>query len=392
MKSSLLTIMKKEFARFFGDKRMVFTTILMPGLIIYIMYSFMGSGFSQMYETEEDYAYDVRTVDLPQSMAMLKDIDDIDLQEADRDDIDAVKTEIKNETADILVVFPEDFDEKVAMYDVTTAAEAAPNIEIYYNSAAVNSGSAYQMMIAIFDQVEASMVNKFDIDAGEGDYDLASEEDMTTMIFAMILPMLVMVFLFSGCLAISSESIAGEKERGTIATLLVTPMKRSELALGKMLSLSVIGLLSGCSSFIGTMLSLPKIVGSEMGEMRITYSAADYLLLLVVILSTTIIIVGAISVISAFAKTVKEAATYVSPLMILVVVISLTSMMGGGTESPWYLFLIPLYNSVQCMTGIFSMDYGVLSIGLTVVSNVVYSGILVAALTKMFDSERIMYT
>lgn len=329
MKSSLLTIMKKEFARFFGDKRMVFTTILMPGLIIYIMYSFMGSGFSQMYETEEDYAYDVRTVDLPQSMAMLKDIDDIDLQEADRDDIDAVKTEIKNETADILVVFPEDFDEKVAMYDVTTAAEAAPNIEIYYNSAAVNSGSAYQMMVAIFDQVEASMVNKFDIDAGEGDYDLASEEDMTTMIFAMILPMLVMVFLFSGCLAISSESIAGEKERGTIATLLVTPMKRSELALGKMLSLSVIGLLSGCSSFIGTMLSLPKIVGSEMGEMRITYSAADYLLLLVVILSTTIIIVGAISVISAFAKTVKEAATYVSPLMILVVVISLTSMMGG---------------------------------------------------------------
>ena len=41
MKKDMLTIMKKEFARFFGDKRMVFTTVLMPGLMIYILYTFM---------------------------------------------------------------------------------------------------------------------------------------------------------------------------------------------------------------------------------------------------------------------------------------------------------------------------------------------------------------
>ena len=49
MKSDLLTIIKKELARFFGDKRMLLA-VLMPGVLIYVMYSFMGSGMSQIYK------------------------------------------------------------------------------------------------------------------------------------------------------------------------------------------------------------------------------------------------------------------------------------------------------------------------------------------------------
>ena len=66
-----------------------------------------------------------------------------------------------------------------------------------------------------------------------------------------MMPLLILVFLFSGCMAIAPESIAGEKERGTIATILVTPIRRSELALGKIFSLSIIALLSGLSSTVG---------------------------------------------------------------------------------------------------------------------------------------------
>ena len=74
------------------------------------------------------------------------------------------------------------------------------------------------------------MANKFDINAGEEAYDCATKEDVVGQIFSMMLPMLMMIFLFSGCMAVAPESIAGEKERGTNATLLVTPMKRSSLA------------------------------------------------------------------------------------------------------------------------------------------------------------------
>ncbi len=392
MKRNFITIMKKEFARFFGDKRMVFTTILMPGILIYVMYSFMGTGFASINHPDEDHVYEVRTLNCPKSFAFLKEDETMEVEEIQANEMKDVKDSIETEELDVLLVFPEQFDEKVAAYDVTQATEAAPNVAIYYNSTNVNSSAAYSILFGMFDQMEASMVNKFDVNMGEESYDLATEEDVTAMIFSTLLPMLVMIFLFSGCMSIALESIAGEKERGTIATLLVSPMKRNHLAFGKIVSLSMIGLLSGCSSFLGTMLSLPKLMSGNMENMSIGYKTVDYMMLLVIILVTTLIIVGLISVISAFAKSVKEAGTMTTPLMILVMLISITSMVGEGAQTAWYLYLIPVYNSVQCMTGIFSMDYSVLPIIITIVSNLVYSGLLVGVLTKMFNSERIMYT
>ena len=67
MKNNILTIMKKEFARFFKDKRMVLTTIFMPGILIYVMYTFMGDGMATLYTSEEDYVPQVCAVNLPES-------------------------------------------------------------------------------------------------------------------------------------------------------------------------------------------------------------------------------------------------------------------------------------------------------------------------------------
>ena len=68
MRNGILTIMKKELARFFGDKRMAFTTILLPGLMIYFMYNFMGSAIGDMVKVDETYKYSVNVVNLPESV------------------------------------------------------------------------------------------------------------------------------------------------------------------------------------------------------------------------------------------------------------------------------------------------------------------------------------
>ena len=392
MKSDLLTIIKKEFARFFGDKRMVFTA-LMPGLLIYALYSFMGDGMSQMYEPDEDYVYEINVVNMPQSLTFLEEVEEIELTKIEEKDTAAVKEAIKEDEADILVVFPENFDLDMLTYDVMTSTTPAPNVEIYYNSANTESSGAYSIMKEVLNGFEQSLANKFDICQGDKDYDLATEEDISAMIISMMMPMLVLMMLFTGCLSVAAESIAGEKERGTIATLLVTPMKRSDLALGKMISLSVFGLLSGLSSFVGIMLSLPNLMGgSGLEEMKFGYTVSDYAVLLVVIITTTLLIVGMISIISAYAKSVKEASSMASPLMILVSLIGVTNMMSKGMPVELYWYLIPIYNTVQCISGVFSMDYQILPVIITCVANAVYSGILVVVLTKMFDSERIMYT
>ena len=200
-----------------------------------------------------------------------------------------------------------------------------------------------------------------------------------------------MTFLYSGSVAVAPESIAGEKERGTIATLLVTPMKRSHLALGKIISLSFIALLSGCSSFVGVMLSMPKMMAATENVNTAVYQAKDYVMLLLVVLSTVLLIVAAISVISALSKSVKEAGTAVAPLMILIMLVSISTFVNSSAvEAPvWYL--IPFYNSVQVFGGIFSFTVLQTNVGITVVANLVYALLLTGVLTKLFNSEKIMY-
>ena len=392
MKSDLITIIKKEFARFFGDKRMVLTA-LMPGVLIYAMYSFMGDGMSQMYEPEDNYVYEINVVNMPQTLAFLDEIEDVEVTKIEAKDADAVKDAIREDEADILVVFPENFDAEMLAYDVMTATTPAPNVEIYYNSANTESSGAYGMLREILNGFEQSLANKFDICQGDEEYDLATDEDISAMIISMMMPMLILMMLFSGCLSASVESIAGEKERGTIATLLITPMKRSDLALGKMISLSTFGLISGLSSFLGIMLSLPKLMGgSGLDEVKFGYSVADYAVLFAVIITTTLVIVGMISVVSAYAKSVKEASSLASPLMILVSLVGVTNMMSNGMPTELYWYLVPIYNTVQCISGVFSMDYQMLPVIITCLANMVYSGVLVVVLTKMFGSERIMYT
>jgi len=392
MKSDLITIIKKELARFFGDRRMIITAIL-PGILIYVLYSFMGSGMSELYTTDESYVYDVNVVNMPETMAFLTEIEGLEVQTVEESEAVAIKDDIKEDNADLLVVFPKDFDTTMINYDIATATDAAPNVEIFYNSASTESSGAYAIVMEVLDQFEQSMANKFDVCRGEAEYDLATEEDISAMIISMIMPMLIMMMLFSGCLSASVESIAGEKERGTIATLLVTPMKRRDLALGKVISLSVIGLISGLSSFIGIMLSLPNLMsGSGLEGMSFGYTVADYAGLLLVIMATTLIFVGAISILSAFAKSVKEATTMVTPLMLVVTLTGITNMMSNGAPKEWFWYLIPVYNTVQCINGVFSMDYQMISVIITIVANIIYAGIFVVVLTKMFNSEKIMYT
>ena len=203
-------------------------------------------------------------------------------------------------------MFPENFDAEVAAYQPASGG-SAPNVEIYYNTTSPESQNTYMMMTRLLDSYESSLANKFDVNSGDAKYDLASEKDTTGSVFAMLLPMLLMIFLFSGCMAVAPESIAGEKERGTIATMLITPVKRSDLAIGKIMALAMIALLSGISSATGTILSLPKLMGDASGQVNANfYGIQDYLMLGVVILSTVLLLITTISLVSAFAKRSKK--------------------------------------------------------------------------------------
>ena len=384
MRSPVLTIFKKELARFFGDRRMALTTILLPGLMIYVLYTFMGNALSSQFSVEDTYRPTAVVENLPDSLsAALSQALEIQ-EEAEPMEL------VRNQKLDLYIRFPAGFDEAVAAYDMASR-KAAPQVEVYYNSAAATSGDGYNLVLEILNQYESSLVNKFHVN-WNGIYDLATQEDATGSIFSSMMPMLLLIFLFSGCMAVAPESIAGEKERGTIATLLITPTKRGSIALGKIMALSVISLLSGASSAIGTTLSLPKLMGAASEQLTVTYGVGDYALLGVVILSTVLLLITLISIVSAFAKSVKEAQTYVTPLMIVVILVGVTAMFGGGAKTELCYYLIPVYNSVQCMVGIFAFSASPVLILTAVAANLAVTGLGVFLLTRMFNSEGIMFS
>lgn len=395
MFKNIITIMKKEFSRFFKDKRMVISCLILPGAMIFIMYSLMGNVFSSIANVDESHKYSIYTINAPSFVTTLLDTSEVsyDMQEITAEEVESKKALLQDSKIDLIVIFPVDFEHLIAEYNPSLGV-AAPNVEMYYNSSKVESQTIFRMLTEILNGYESSISNKFDINNQESPADVAKESDIMGMMMSTMLPFLLIIFLFSGCMSLAPEAIAGEKERGTMATLLVTPIKRSQLAIGKILSLSVLSVLCALSSFLGTIISLPKLMGGVMpGEVSANiYGFGDYVSLLLIIISTVFVIITVLSLVSALANSIKEANTYIMPLMLIVMLIGLSSMFSQDSAISLGLFLVPIYNSVMAMSKIMSFANNAAMVALTVISNIVISGIGVFVLTKVFNNEKIMFS
>lgn len=391
MNNTIITMMKKELNRFFGDSRMVMTTIILPGLMIFVLYSFMGTALKEQL-TSDKFEPKCYFMNLPEEWNEPLKKQGFRIHEMGEDQLDKAKQKVQEQDFELLVQFPENFMQSASGYDIASG-EKAPEVQVYYNSASTESTDAYQAITAYLDQYEQSLANQFDVNADEkGKYDLATKKDITADMFSSMVPFLLLIFLYSGCIAVAPESIAGEKEKGTMAALLITPVKRSHIALGKIAALSLIAVLSGASSALGTLLSLPKLMDSDQpGFDQGVYQFSDYALLAAVIISTALVLVTLISLVSAFARTLKEAQTYVTPLMILVMLIGITAMFGDDAKTALGYYCIPVYNSVQSMVGIFAFQSSSVYILTTIAVNLLATGLGAVILAKMFDSEYIMF-
>ncbi|HRF70446.1 MAG: ABC transporter permease subunit [Anaeroplasmataceae bacterium] len=379
-------ILKKELKRFFTDYRMLIGIIL-PGFLIFALYSVMGNfignfagddteitGFSMYVENEPEVLSSLFKEGLKEFEIVYLD-EKLEKKE--------FLEKIENKELDLYVVYPSNMMESISNKEI-------PNIEIYYNSASNASLTAYTLYNSILNAYEDSLTNLFDINnSADTKYDLAKNEDLTVKILTMMLPFLLITFLFSGAMGICSESIAGEKERGTIATLLVTPTKRSYIVIGKASALGITALASALISFIGLIASIPKLVGTDLSLSA--YNISTILMLLLVITVTVLLFTVVLTIVSTFAKSVKEASSLSIPVMIVVMLLGATSFMGTAASTNAALYLIPVYGAIQSLTGILSMSITPLCFSMFLLSSIIYIGLGAFILTKMFNSERIMF-
>lgn len=384
----IFVIVKKELKRFFTDKRMIMSLIL-PGVLIFVLYSLMGNFIGKAITPADDYEYVIcvenESVTLDGYLSTLG----FKYKKVNAPREEAEKKLVDKEI-DLYVSFSEDFDD-------AGADKAGKNVVIEYNSAKRESAKIYSALQTVYMQNSVASVDyNYAINAGIENPDMATEEDVVKMILTMFMPFILMVFLVTGSVSVASESIAGEKERGTIATLLVTPVKREYIALGKIIALTVTSLFSSLVSFVGIMASLPNLLQLErIGDVTSidlsVYGASTFVGILGIILITVMMFTMIMSVLSTFAKSVKEATQFVTPAMIVVMLASVTSMIGGGkaVTNP-ALYLIPIYNCAQCLTMLFSGEFYGLCYLFTILSDTLFVVLGVVLLAKMFNNEKIM--
>ncbi len=379
-------ILKKELKRYFTDVRLLLSLII-PGILIFLLYSVMGNF---MNKSETVTSFDIMIVNQPEEFKQFDTVAGWTITHKETTLSEAL-AEVKNKTLDLVITYEENFYDKMLHYDASSG-DKAPQIEMYYNSASTASTMIYDYYQTVLNAFEATISNRFDIN-GSPDivYDLANQEDITIRIFTMLLPFLLIIFLFTGCMGICSEAIAGEKERGTIATLLVTPVKRSHFAIGKIIALSITSLVAALASFIGLIASLPQLVGSQADLTLGMYGVETYLMLLVIIIVTVLFFTVVLTILSTFAKSVKEASGYAVPVMAIVMLVGVTGFTSNQATTNPFLYLVPVYNSVQALIGVLSLSVSWDFLLLTVLSNVVYIAVGIYVLTKMFNSEKIIF-
>lgn len=219
---------------------------------------------------------------------------------------------------------------------------------------------------------------------------VASDTEMVGKLAGGVLPYIFIVFGFIGCMYPAIDLFTGEKERGTIETLLTTPVPRWKILFGKMGVVVLSGLLASTFSLIGLYLSIEvfQLVEDQtiLDIMHSILSLKFVLILFSLLIPMTIFFAGIMIPIAIYAKTFKEAQSIITPLNIVMV---LPAMIGffPGIELNAITASIPVVNVVLATKELIA---GTLSIGYLALSFIVMTALAVFAVFisyRRFDKE-----
>ncbi|WDV47114.1 ABC transporter permease subunit [Clostridiaceae bacterium M8S5] len=398
----ILAIIKKELKRVFTDKRLIISLFILPAISLFATYALLGRLSASMMSNINEHIPIVYVQNSPESFNNYYNSiekNNIKIKYINGEDISTIKDSIKKGTVDLLVSFDVDFDNKIASYK---SESKLPEIKTFYNpSEDYSNKSRKQFLSSVLEPYETDILTKrfeninytkaFSIDATNSEGVIVDKNKQKGKMLSMILPMLIGIILFSSTMGVGMESIAGEKERGTMANLLLAPISRNSIAYGKMAGLGIIAIISALCSFIGVAISVPFAssiipVGGGLPQ----FSIMQFIQLLLIMITLVGINVGLVCLISVKAKTVKEAATYVTPVFMIVMLASFSTMF-GSSEISSYKYAIPVYGSIASIKAILNFNLDMQSFLFTIGSSLLTAFVLTKAITYSFKNENTMF-
>lgn len=345
----IVAIFKKELTDVLRDKRTLFFMIVIPVIVMPLI--FIGSIKFQEYQSKKS---DEKILNIglinKTSDSQIRDylLDQKGVYLVEDIDLDSLELGIKNDSLQGGLYIHKNFINDIS-------ANAMGKVEVYYKSSDLMSKAKNRINNALDiykNEVVSERLSEFNVDKGLLEpldiinKDISTKKETIGKAVGGLIPYMLVIFIFLGAMYPAIDLGAGEKERGSLETLLSSPATKFEITVGKLMVVSLAGMVSGLISVIG--ISVPfYFIGNIPDQIKSTVIEiiSPFIIVSVIILMIPIAIFFASMLlsISFYARSFKEAQSLMGPLNIIIIV-PLMLTLGPGIEIDHITALIPLIN------------------------------------------------
>lgn len=220
--------------------------------------------------------------------------------------------------------------------------------------------------------------------------EIKGESIFGNQIILMAITFTIMAITLS-CIYTSTDTTAGEKERGTLETILTFPIRRKELIFGKYLAISISGIVT---LLIGVFLSIVSLYYvknsfSIYDNVIFNINTITILLTILILLFYTLFISGLCITIASFTKSFKEAQSVLTPISLVTCIPMFLEMLNINISG--VLSFIPIINHTIVINNILTSSININNILITIISSIIYIIVLLLFINKMYKSEKILF-
>lgn len=398
--SKAMIVFRKETAEMLRDRRTLFTTIILP----VVMYPLLFMGFSAIMSRQAGVLEKRGATIAFQDSLSLRDGSNL----AVRDSISRQLGAIPYTT---LIPSPplaqQLYAEKELQAIVTVSDSLTPSglntyqIKVQYDASnergqlifgkirnAVQETEKLIVAERLQDRrVDPQLMRLFDVQTR----DTSTSQKKMGMFLGMFLPYIMILTLVSGAATVAADLVAGEKERKTLETLLVSSASRGEIVLGKYLTIISMAMINVVINLISLSFSIRFLLsqsGLDTGEVQMPVKS--FLILLVAMVPLATLFAALLLSISTFSRNMKEARTYEQPIMMVSMMLGMVSFIPSVDISN-LLALVPVVNIALLFKAVLINEYEISHLLLTIGSTLLLDALAIWMTVKLFATEAVLF-
>jgi len=393
---------KKEILSTFRDRRALISNIVIPLVLMPVMMLGLPQLLGGLFERE---AVNVTPVavegldNLPDSLQGLLELSLIELQET----ADA-EAAVRDGDFDVGLAVPDGFEDALA-------DNGAPSLTVYSlmgnMQSELASGKVNTALGLYREQLVRSNLSDAGIDPAVLEpltvvtLDASTEQQRASGMFGWLIPFFIAMWALMGGQMTAIDATAGEKERGTMESLLVSPVSRFEVVMGKWLATVLFGLMAAFAAIFGYLVGgalMRNLASGEEasaftevmgGSLTVNFQVISELVVSAVLL--TAFIAALLIAITMFARSFKEAQSYLGPLSFVLVIPAVALQFRDFFDLGVTQYLIPIVNALIVMYDTVRGDSDMMGLLLTWGSLIVYTVILLLFAHRNYQREDVIF-